>query len=196
MRLYHVAGTRSTRVLWLLEEIGAPFELTVMTREEEQTPEHLARHPLGRVPVIEDDAGFVFESVGICFHLADLHPKAGLTPPPGMHERALVYHWTLFATTELEPAVAEVYYQRESDPQRAAAGAERFRAGAGAVEQDLAGREYLAGGRFSVADVVCGAALGFARALGLTDGTPNVQAYVDRLDARPAQQRANAVRPS
>jgi len=53
MRLYHMPGSRSTRVLWMLEEIGVPYEVTLMTREERKTAEHIGRHPLGRVPVLE-----------------------------------------------------------------------------------------------------------------------------------------------
>lgn len=60
MRLYHVPNTRSTRVLWLLEETGAPYDLTLMTGDERRGETHATRHPLGRVPVIEDDEGFVF----------------------------------------------------------------------------------------------------------------------------------------
>ena len=72
MRLYHRehAG-RPIRVAWMLEELGEPYEVTVMTREESKGEEHRARHPLGRVPVLEDDEGFVFESAAICLHLAD-----------------------------------------------------------------------------------------------------------------------------
>jgi glutathione S-transferase len=90
MRLYHRehAG-RPIRVAWVLEELGEPYEITVMTREESNGEEHRVRHPLGRVPVLEDDDGFVFESAAICLHLADLHPNAGLAPAPGTHERAL-----------------------------------------------------------------------------------------------------------
>jgi glutathione S-transferase len=73
MRLYHRehAG-RPIRVAWVLEELGEPYEITVMTREESKGEEHRVRHPLGRVPVIEDEDGFVFESAAICLHLADL----------------------------------------------------------------------------------------------------------------------------
>ena len=109
MRLYHVPNTRSTRVLWLLEEIGAPYDLTLMTGDERRGEEHASRHPLGRVPVIEDEEGFVFESLAILLHIADLHPEAGLIPPPGSHDRALAYQWSVFAMTELEPAVLEVF---------------------------------------------------------------------------------------
>src|SRR5687768_7126593 len=102
MRLYHTPNTRSTRTLWLLEEIGAPYDLTTMAPDERRGEEHRTRHPLGRVPVIEDDEGFVFESVAIALHLADLHPEAGLVPAPGTHERALVYQWLFFAVNEIE----------------------------------------------------------------------------------------------
>jgi glutathione S-transferase len=78
MRLYHLPPSRSTRVLWLLEEIGQPYELTLMKGEDRQTDEHRRRHPLGRVPVLEDDEGFLFESAALCLHLADLYPDAQL----------------------------------------------------------------------------------------------------------------------
>ena len=92
MRIFHreYAG-RPIRVAWTLEELGEPYELTTMTREEGKGAEHLARHPLGRVPVLEDGEGTLFESAAICLHLADLHPEAGLIPSLGSHERALVY---------------------------------------------------------------------------------------------------------
>lgn len=193
MRLYHVPHTRSTRVLWMLEEIGKPYDITILTRADEKSPEHLARHPLGRVPVVEDDEGCVFESAAICLHLADLHPDAGLLPAPGSHDRALAYQWAFYAMTELETPIVEVYAHKETDPARAAAGQERFEPAAAAVERELAGKEYLVGGRFSAADVVCGGVLGFAKFLGMTGGFPTVEAYLARLDARPARQRALSV---
>lgn len=193
MRLYHVPPSRSTRVLWLLEEIGQPYELTVMKGEDRQTDEHRRRHPLGRVPVLEDDEGFLFESAALCLHLADLYPDAQLNWPLGTHERALVYQWTVFAMTELEPAIIEARRHREDDPARAQAGVERFQAAAAAVEQALDGHEYLVGDRFSVADLVCGAVLIFANSAGLTDELPNIEAYIERLEARPARQRATAI---
>ena len=193
MRLYHVPPSRSTRVLWLLEEIGQPYELTVMKGEDRQTDEHRRRHPLGRVPVLEDDEGFLFESAALCLHLADLYPDAQLNWPLATHERGVVYQWTVFAMTELEPAITEARRHREDDPARAEAGAERFQAAAAAVEQALDGHEYLVGDRFSVADLVCGAVLISAKTARLTDELPNINAYLARLEARPARQRATAV---
>ena len=192
MRLYHLPPSRSARVLWLLEEIGEPYDLTVLKGEDRQTDEHRLRHPLGRVPVLEDDEGFLFESAALCLQLADVYPDAQLNWPLATHERGLVYQWTVFAMTELEPAVVEVRRHREDDLARAQAGVERFQAAAAAVEQALDGHEYLVGERFSVADLVCGAVLIFAKGSGLTDGLPNITAYLERLEARPARQRATA----
>lgn len=194
VRLYHVPNTRSTRVLWLLEEIGAPYDLTLMAGDERRGEDHVSRHPLGRVPVVEDDEGFVFESLAILLHLADLHPEAGLIPPPGSHDRALVYQWSAFAMTELEPAAREVFVaRRKEDDERAAAGVESFREAAAVVEDALDGADYLVGGRFTVADLVCGAVLLFARRAELTEGLPRIADYLAALEARPARQRAMAV---
>ena len=192
MRLYHLPPSRSARVLWLLEEIGEPYDLTVLKGEDRQTDEHRRRHPLGRVPVLEDDEGFLFESAALCLQLADVYPDAQLNWPLATHERGLVYQWTVFAMTELEPAIVEVRRHREDDPARAQAGVERFETAAAAVEQALDGHDYLVGERFSVADLVCGAVLIFAKGSGLTGELPNISAYLERLEARPARQRAIA----
>jgi glutathione S-transferase len=192
MRIFHRehAG-RPVRVAWTLEELGEPYELTVITREEGRSEEHRARHPLGRVPVLEDDDALVFESAAICLHLADLHPEAGLLPPPGTHDRALVYQWTIFAPAELEPPLIEAAMQAERDPERAAAARRRFDVATGAVSNALEGTEYLVGGRLTVADVLVGTALAFTARAGFADELPvNVKDYLARLAQRPAYQRA------
>jgi glutathione S-transferase len=197
MRLYHIPYTRSTRVLWLLEEVGQPFDLTVMAREERETDEHRRRHPLGQVPVLEDDEGFLFESAGLCLHLADLNPDAQLNWPVATHERGLVYQWTLFAMTEIEPSVIGAQRRDEADPADAQASVERVRAAAATVEHALDGHEYLVGDRFSVADIICwdgcGAVARFARNTGLIGPLPNIDAYIKRLEARPAYRSAREV---
>src|ERR1700751_4697194 len=104
MRVFHRehAG-RPIRVAWTLEELGQPYDLETMTYEQGLTDEHRARQPLGKVPAVDDGEGYVFESGAICLQLADLPPDAGLIPPVGTHERALVYQWVVFAPAELEP---------------------------------------------------------------------------------------------
>lgn len=177
---------------WLLEEMAVPYEPVGVSSEETKQPEHLARQPLGRVPALEADGETLFESTAICLYLADRHPQAGLIGPLGSRERALVHQWTLFAMTELEPGISEVGRHSQSDPARAAAGADRFRTSAGAIERTLDGREFLVGDRLTVADVVTGGVLGLAARRGLLPAAelPSVSAYLDRLVARPAFARA------
>src|SRR6201996_2880959 len=102
-RLYYMPRTRSSRVLWLLEEIGQPYELSEIAGAQRRSAEHLRRHPLGRVPALElGDGTFMFESAAICLQLADLNPGAGLIGPVGSSARGLVYQWVVFAVSELE----------------------------------------------------------------------------------------------
>ena len=197
MRLHHQPRSRSTRVLWLLEELGIPFDLIVMSREVKQTPEYRALHPLGRSPVLEEEGGPVFESAALILHIADQNVDAGLIAPLGSHDRGLQYQWCFFGMTDLEGALMDIARQVWSDGEpdqgiieRATA---RFVAAAGAAEGALVDDDYLVGNAFSVADIVVGSVLGFARTGELTELPAGLVAYVDRLEARPARQRAVAV---
>jgi glutathione S-transferase len=191
MRLYHVPNTRGSRVIWILEEAGIPYELERISREDTRTPKHLARHPLGKVPVVELDDGFFFESAAHMLYAADLDPSGSLVGPVGSYDRALAYQWMFFAASELEPHVLEVLRAGDDgDPKAKAAAAERIRKATAALESALDGHEYLVADRFGVADVIVSAMLLFARRLGLLDETPNVEAYLERIEARPARQRA------
>lgn len=172
----------------MLEEVGEPYELVMVTREDE---EHRGRHPLGRVPALEDDQGVIFESAAICLYVADLHPEAGLSAEPGTHERGLIYQWAVFAPAELEPPLIESAIHAQSDPERSAVARKRFDAGVAAVAGALGDGGYLVGGRFTVADIMVGSALGWVARAGLADTLPeNLKTYIVRLTARPAYQRA------
>ena len=192
LRVFHRehAG-RPLRVVWTLEEIGAPYELTVMNWDEGQTEEHRARHPLRRVPVLQEDDGFVFESSAICLHLADRYPDAGLVPALATHDRALVYQWCSFGPAELEPWLIEAATWSDRDAERAAAARKRFWKAVAAVEEALGTREYLVGELFTVADVMLSSVLGFTTRAGLPEQLPKPLAeYVARMRDRPAYKRA------
>ena len=192
-RLYYVPRTRSSRVLWLLAEIGAPYDLTKLAPEERASVEHLARHPLGRVPALElDDGTVMFESAAICLQLADLHPDAGLIPPLGSAERALVYQWVLFAMTELEAPLYRWIREAVGDSADPSS-RERFAQAAAALETALNDHDWLVGDRFTVADVLCASVLGSAHSRGLLGAWPGLQAYVERGEARPAFVAAAAI---
>jgi glutathione S-transferase len=192
LRVYHrERAGRPFRIIWVLEELGTPYELIVMSREEGHGPEHLTRHPLGRVPVLEDQQGFVFESAAICLHVADLHPEAGLVPALGTHARALVYQWATFAPAELEPPLFEAWTAAKRDPERAEAARERFWSAAKPVEEGLGGADFLVGNQLTVADVMVGTTLSFTTRVGIADQlSPGLSSYLARLAERPAFQRA------
>jgi glutathione S-transferase len=162
-----------------------------MSSEEGSGEEHRGRHPLGRVPVVQLDDGYLFESAAICLHLADLHPDAGLISGLGTYARALAYQWSVFAPAELEPPLIEAAIFREAEPRRADKARGRFFRAADAVAQSLDGSEYLIDDHFGVADVLVSTALAFAKAAQFPEPFPPVlETYLARLFERPAFQRA------
>jgi len=89
MRLYFFQQSRATRVRWMLEELGIPYELAPvdMMKGEHKQPAYLKVHPLGALPAIEDDGGSLFESAAIIMQLADKYPEKNLAPAVGSYER-------------------------------------------------------------------------------------------------------------
>jgi glutathione S-transferase len=192
MRVYHrQRAGRPLRIIWTLEEVGEPYEVSVLDNEECKSEAHLARHPLGRVPVLQDDDGYIFESAAMCMQVGDLHPDAGLMPPLGSHQRGLVYQWAVYAPAELEPPLFEAWRQAEQDPDRAAAARAKFDLAAEVILGALEGGEYLLGDQFTVADVMIGTSLLFTTRAGFADELPGpLKAYMARLSERPAFTRA------
>jgi glutathione S-transferase len=189
-RLYYMPRTRSSRVLWLLEEIGAPYDLTEIKGAERRSKEHLLRHPLGRVPALElGDGTTMFESAAICLELADLNPGAGLVAPVGSTARGLVYQWVVFAVSELEGPLFR-WLRELGDGVSESPTRDRFAAAADAIQSALADRDWLVDDRFSVADVMCASVLQGANTRGLLEPWPGLEAYVQRGEARPAYARA------
>lgn len=185
--------TRSSRVLWLLEEIGARYELTEIRGGQRRSVEHLARHPLGRVPVLElGDGRMLFESAAICLQLADLNANAELIPAIGSSERALVYQWVMFAVTELEAPLFR-WLRDIGDGTSESAERDRFVQAATALESALAERDWLVQDTFTVADVMCASVLEGAHSRKLLADWPGLGAYVERSQARPAYAKAAAI---
>lgn len=192
-RLYYMPRTRSSRVLWLLEEIGAPYESTEIRGAQRRSEEHLRRHPLGRVPALElADGTTMFESAAICLQLADLHPDAGLIGPVGSPARGLVYQWVLFAVAELEGPLFR-WIRDLGEGVTDSPAHDRFTDAAVAMQSALAGRDWLVGDRLSVADVMCASVLQGAHSRELLRPWPGLEAYVKRGEARPAYVRAAAI---
>jgi glutathione S-transferase len=192
-RLYYMPRTRSSRVLWLLEEIGAPYELTEVRGPQRRSGEHLLRHPLGRVPALQlGDGATMFESAAICLQLADLNPDAELIGPVGSTGRGLAYQWVVFAVSELEGPLFR-WISELGDGVIDSPAHDRFADAAAAIQSALADRDWLVEDSFSVADVMCASVLQGANARGLLEPWPGLEAYVQRGEARPAYARAAAI---
>ena len=193
MHLYHTPGSRSTRVVWTLEEIGAPYEITTLRGPERRDEARRFGHPLGRVPLLElDDGQILFESAAICLQLADLHPEAGLIPAAPSTARGLVYQWTVFAMTEVEPklfAWRAARRQGEDESSQVAA----FEPIAAALRAALTEGPWLTGAAFTVADITNASILANLIGGDFLDESDPLLDYGRRALARPAYARRQAV---
>ncbi|MBX3025490.1 glutathione S-transferase family protein [bacterium] len=196
--LYHSPRSRSVRPRWLLEEIGADYELVTVDLGGTRSEAHRRAHPHGQVPALVDGDLALIESAAICLHLADKFPAANLAPPVGTAERARYYQWVVYAIATLEPPVLQVFMhtlqlpEAERSAAQAAAGRARFAEVGQVIADALAGGPYLLGEHFTAADVMIGSTLAWASLMGLLDEQPALGAYVERLVQRPGYQRAQA----
>jgi glutathione S-transferase len=199
--LHHAPRSRSARILWLLEEAGAPYALVRhdLDQATQKRPEFLAVNPFGKLPALIDRGpdgtweAVVTESVAICAYVADVLPEAGLAPPPGTPERAAYATWLGFGAAALEPAFADLAFPRAQEPPARAIGWPPFAAALGRIEAALTPGPYLLGERFSAADIMVGGMLQWAVQWGKATAGPATARTLAALDARPALARARAV---
>jgi glutathione S-transferase len=160
--LFYYPGNASLAPHFVLEEIGAPFELRLVDRKTEgqKDPRYLRVNPMGRIPALVDGDLVLFESAAICLHLADRHPEAGLAPALGTTQRAHLYKWLMFLTNTIQPDFMAFHYpDKHTTDGAGVAGvkvaAERRLDAAYAVLNEAlgAGGPYLLGQTFSVADL-------------------------------------------
>jgi glutathione S-transferase len=200
MKLYYAPHTRAVRPRWLLEEIGAPYELVRidLSKGEQKKPDYLGIHPHGVVPALVDGDVALFESAAICAYLADKFPDKRLAPPVGTPARGLYYQWLVYAMATEEPPVLQVFLNTVMLPEaeRSAAAVEDARKKwanvAGVLTRSLSGRTFLLGEQFTAADVMIGSIVGWSGTLGLLAGFPELEDYSKRLSDRPAFKRARA----
>jgi glutathione S-transferase len=193
--VHHLNESRSQRILWLLEELGTPYEIAFYKRDATTNlapPELEAIHPLGKSPVITDDGKPLAESGAIVDYLVRRHGRGRLAPAPGTdaHERYL--EWLHYAEgSAMLPLMLNLYTLRlgeAAEPLRPRIDSE-IETHLGYVEKSLAGRDYLLGD-FTAADVQMSFAGEVGRAFGRLADKPNLDAWVGRLHARPAYKRA------
>ncbi len=191
--LFHSPNTRSTGALILLEELGAPYDLQVLNMKagEQRQPAYLAVNPMGKVPALKHGVGIVTEQVAVYLYLADLFPEAGLAPPIGDKLRGPYLRWMVFYAACFEPAVVDRFRKNDPGPQTMSPYGD-YETMLGALTAQLAKGPYLLGERFSAADVLWGAALGWTTMFGVVPKLPEIMAYVERIAARPAAARVRA----
>lgn len=195
MKLYFAPRTRAMRPRWLLEELEVPYELVKLdlSKQENRTPDYLALHPFGEVPVLVDGDVTLFDSPAICLYLADRFPEKRLAPPPASSERGPYLQWLLLAEVTLEPLVLEQYRNTQlPDENRADLSKQLVRLDEvlAVIDTRLGGREFVAGASFTAADLVLASILHLANTVKLLDRHPRLVDYVLRQTRRPATRRA------
>ena len=194
MKLYWSPHSRSFTALWLMEEVGQPYErvLTDISKDAQKTPEYLAINPMGKVPALRDGEATLAEAAAICAYVAERYPQAKLAPALGDPLRAKYLYWLFFAPSCIEPAMVQLATKIEMNP--IAAGWGDARRVFDVLDAALAKGPWILGENFSAADIAIGSALNFAvRLLKMAPSRPSFDRYVDRCAARPAFQRASII---
>jgi len=184
--------SRGRTVRWMLEEVGRPYRTEILEYGTSmKAPAYLAINPMGKVPALTHGRTVITEAPAICAYLADAFPEAGLAPAPADPARGPYYRWLFFAAGPVEAAISARGMGWEVPPERARMmGYGSYAQLLDVLEQELQGRTYLAGDRFSAADLYFGSALAFGMKFGLVETRPAFEAYVAGLLSRPACVRA------
>lgn len=191
--LYHRPNTRSTRFIFLLEELEAPYEISLVsirTRDGGGAVDPRNPHPHGKVPAISDDGVVVHESAAIALYLTDKFPQSRIGPLPGERERGTYLSWLAYYAGVFEPAFVAKVMNWETP--RGTAGWVALEEVMRAVLARLSLSPYLAGERFSAADVLYATSFALFANSPVLPKSPVIEDYVKRVVARPAFARAMA----
>jgi len=194
LTLYHASPSRSSIVLWMLEEIGAPYDvhLLSLSKGENRAPEYLAINGMGKVPALRHGDTVITEVAAICTYLADEFPAAGLNVLVGTPQRGIYLKWLFFGPGCIEPAVIDRAAPRKEEARRGMLGYGDFDTTMNVVAEAVEKGPYLMGEQFTAADVVVGSHIRWGTMFKLIPERPEFAAYSSRLAARPAAQRADA----
>lgn len=178
---------------WMLEEVGQPYEQVILDYGTTmKAPDYLAINPMGKVPAIKHGDVVVTEGAAICAYLADAFPEAGLAPDTA--HRGDYYRWLFFAAGPVEQAVTNraLGFEVPQDRERMA-GYGSFKAVMDGMEVALKGKTYIAGDRFTAADVYFGSQIGWGLTFGSIEKRPVFEDYWAGLAERPAYLRGKAI---
>jgi glutathione S-transferase len=192
MKLYGFGPTRSLRALWGLKELDTDFEFIPINllAGEHKHPDFLRLNPAGKVPVLVDGDIVIPESAAIVLYLADKYREKRLLPA-SVQERTQVYRWVMFAVTELEQPLWRIskhtalYPEDKRLPADIVLAKEEFLAMAAILDSHLEGRRFIVGDSVTVADCVTAYLVDWANEFHLIDDFGQLQAYLQRMYARP-----------
>lgn len=194
LTLYHASPSRSSVVLWMLEEIGEPYDVHLLSLSagENLKPDYLAINPMGKVPALSHNGTIITEVAAICAYLADAFPQKNLAVPIGTPQRGVYLKWLFFGPGCLEPAVVDRAAPRKEPPRRAMLGYGDFDTTMNVIAKAVEKGPWLMGDQFTAADVVIGANIRWATHFKLIPERKEFAEYAARIAARPAAQRAEA----
>jgi glutathione S-transferase len=191
--LYTNPQSRGRIARWMLEEVGQPYKVEALDYASTMKgPAYLAINPMGKVPALRHGDAIVTESAAICAYLADAFPQAGLAPPPGAKERAPYYRWMFFTAGPVEYALSNKVLGFAVPPERERMiGYGTLTQALNALEAAVTKGDYLAGDKFTAADLYVGSHIGFGMMFGTLEKRPAFEKYWQRVSSRPACKRAN-----
>ena len=190
--LYHHPWSRAATVVWMLEELGEPYELRYvdLVVGEQRSEAHRARNAMTKIPVLEDGPARVAESAAIGVYLADRYASGRLAPTLDDPARGAFLRWCFFAPSVVEPACMAKSAGWTFKPEQAGFGA--YENVVTTLEEGVAPGPWLLGDRFTMADVILGGTVRWMLQFGMLERTERLGAYAERLGERPALQAANA----
>src|SRR5437016_469523 len=161
LTLYHAAPSRSSITRWMLEEVGEPYDLHLLSlsKGENRAPDFLAINPMGKVPALRHADVVITETAAICAYLADEFAGAKLNVPVGSPNRGVYLKWLFFGPSCIEPAITDRAHPRREEPRRAMLGYGDFETVMDVLARALESGPYLVGEQFTAADVVIGSTL-------------------------------------
>ncbi len=190
--LHHHPFSRAATVVWMLEEVGVPYELSHVDilKGEQKTPKVVALNPMGKLPTLTDDGVVVTEAAAIGLYLADRYAYGRLAPKVDDPARGTYLRWSLFAPSVVEPgAMAKLSGWAFKEGQ---AGWGSYDSMLTAMESAISGGPFILGDTFSMADVIFGGTLRYMLEFKMVEPRPSFSTYAERLGARPALARAEA----
>ncbi len=194
LTLYHASPSRSSVVLWMLEELGQPYDLKLLSLKQGDNlkPDYLAINPMGKVPALKHGDTIITELAAICTYLADEFPQAKLNVPIGTPRRGVYLKWLFFNPGCLEPAVIDRAAPRKEPARRAMLGYGDFDTTMNVLAKAVEKGPWLMGEQFTAADVVIGANIRWGMIFKMIPERKEFTDYAARIAARPAAQRAQA----